>query len=290
MNHHRELKARLEAFFHEPVSIEPLAGGITNQNFRVQTAGGRLFAARLFEDLPHLGIDRRNEVTCQRAAARLGLAPELLHEAPGLLISHMAPGRTLSAADLADPGLIRPVGEALRALHESWDVITGHMLAFCPFRTIRTLAQSARELGARLPRQIDALIEDARRLEHRIAPYRPVLCHNDLLPANLVWDGMRIWLIDWEYAGMGHPLFDLASVSAGAGFDDEQDRALLTSYRGAIHDQDLEHMRVFKVASLLREALWAILQTVSSSIAFDYHEYAARNLEAYRTARKELVA
>ena len=87
---------------------------------------------------------------------------------------------------------------------------------------------------------------------------------------------------------MGHPLFDLASVSAGAGFSDEQDMILLESYRGTIDRRDLEDVRLFKIASLLREAPWAVIQTVSSAIAFDYHGYAARNLEAYREAREQV--
>ena len=159
----------------------------------------------------------------------------------------------------------------------------------CPFQTIRTYAQTAHELGARLPDRIDEFLEDSRRLAHRIGPYRPVLCHNDLLPANLIWDDDRLWLIDWEYAGMGHPLFDLASVSAGASFTDDQELALLSSYRAENPPRDLEEIRIFKTASLLREALWAFIQTMSSTLSFDYDGYAAGNLEAYRRAREHVL-
>jgi thiamine kinase-like enzyme len=283
-----DLRPQLEELCGGPLAIEPLSGGITNLNFRVETPESHL-VARVCAELLHLGIDRRNEASCQRAAARLGLAPALIHQAEGLLVGQYVPGRTLCAADFADPKLIARVGEALFRLHSSWDQVSGHVLSFCPFRTIRTYAQTATDRGANLPNQLDELLEDSRRLSHRIRPFRPVLCHNDLLPANIIWDDSRLWLIDWEYGGMGNPLFDLASVSAGAGFTESQEMALLQSYRGRVNPRDLEELRVFKAASLLREALWALIQTVTSSLSFDYHEYAARNLEAYRQARSQLL-
>ncbi len=271
------------------VSIEPLPGGITNQNFRVESEAGAL-VARACRELPLLGIDRRSEAAAQSVAARLGLAPELIHHEQGLLVSRHLAGRTLGAADLQDLGLIAQVGAALRRLHDARDAVTGHLVYFCPFQTIRTYAQSAAELGARLPAGIDELLEDARSLARRIGPFSPALCHNDLLPANLIWSDGRIWLIDWEYAGMGHPLFDLANVAANANLTEAQELALLQSYRGTIDPRDLEEIRAFKIASSLREALWAVIQSVISELSFDYLEYASRNFDAYRQRRDQLPA
>ena len=120
----------------------------------------------------------------------------------------------------------------------------------------------ARPCGSRptLPGDLGSLLEDARQLSRRIAPFRPVLCHNDLLPANLIDDGRRLWLVDWEYAGAGHPLFDLANASANAAFSDDQDRSLLEAYRGHVDPRDLSELRIFKAVSLLRESLWSTIQ------------------------------
>ena len=83
------------------------------------------------------------------------------------------------------------------------------------------------------------MLETARRLSPTIAPYTPALCHNDLLPANILDDNERIWIVDWEYAGMGNPLFDLAGVSANCCYSEEQEIALLESYRGELRGQSL---------------------------------------------------
>ena len=147
-------------FIGSPIDVEPIAGGITNHNFAVRS-GGRAYVARLCEERPLLGIDRRNEVVCQQAAAARGLAPEVVHHEPGLLVSRFVEGRTLAAADVREPALLARLADLLQRLHQSWDTLTGEVLYFCPFQTVRTYARSAARLGAERPAEIDALLEDA---------------------------------------------------------------------------------------------------------------------------------
>jgi len=270
-----------------PLVIEPISGGISNHNFLVRVSD-RAYVARLCQERPLLGIDRRNEVVCHQAASALGLAPEVVHHEPGLLVTRFVDGHTLGPADVRSPGVLVRLAGLLHQLHESWDALVGEVLYFCPFQTIRTYARSAVRLKAAVPADLDALLADARRLAHRIGPSRPVLCHNDLLAANLVDDGRQLWLVDWEYAGVGHPLFDLANASANATFSDDQDRALLEAYRGHADPRDLAELGIFKAVSLLRESLWSTIQTVASDIDFDYRRYAGTSLEAYREARGRL--
>jgi thiamine kinase-like enzyme len=277
-------RLRRLGFAKGPIAIESIPGGITNRNFVVRS-GGEVSVARLCEERPLLGIDRRNEVVCQQAAASWGLAPEVIHHESGLLVARFVAGRTLTAADVREPQVLARLAALLRRLHGSWDALTGEVLSFCPFRAVRTYAWSAARLGAELPVEIDDLLEDARGLSHRIAPFRPTLCHNDLLPANLIDDGRRLWLVDWEYAGVGHPLFDLANLAANAALDDDQEAALLAAYCGGVDLREWAELRIFRTASLLREALWATIQTVASDIDFDYRRYAAEHFQAYREAR-----
>jgi thiamine kinase-like enzyme len=272
-----------------PTEIEPLPGGITNHNFVVRTAG-RAYVARVCVERELLGINRRNEVVCQRAAQSLGVAPAVVHHENGVLVSEYVEARTLTAADVRAPGLLPRLASLLRTLHDGWDKITGELLYFSAFQTVRTYARTARELGARLPDDHEALLEDAHRLAHRIAPFVPVLCHNDVLPANVLDDGRRIWLVDWEYAGVGHPLFDLAGVSANAKLTLTDERQMLMTYRRStsVDVRDLLELHILKAMSLLREALWSLIQTVASDIEFDYERYADDNFRAYRETRIQL--
>jgi len=271
-------------YWRGPVAISRLSGGITNHNYLVEN-GSASYVARLCEERPLLGIDRRNEVVCHKAAMSAGIAPEVVHHEPGLLVSRFQTGRTLSPDDVGDGTVLDRLAIVLRRLHDSWDGLSGEILYFCPFQSIRTYARTAAALQAWLPHDLDELLEDLRLLSRRIAPFRPVLCHNDLLAANLIDDDQRLWLIDWEYGGVGHPLFDLASVCANAGLDAGQERRLLAAYRGRVDALELAELRILRAASSLREALWSIIQTVASDISFDYHAYAEANLQTYRESR-----
>jgi thiamine kinase-like enzyme len=268
-------------------NIEALDGGISNQNFAILSLTDG-YVARLSEPRPHLAIDRRNEVACQQAASRLLIAPEVVHHEDGLLVSRYIYGTTLTAGDVRTPAMIVRLSSLLRKLHDGWDQITGQMLYFCPFQTVRTYAATALELGAPIPADLGAILEDTQALSIRVGPFIPVLCHNDLMPANLIIDGARLCLVDWEYSGVGHRLFDLANASANAGFGDDDDRALMISYGYSLEPRELATFRIMKTASFLRESLWGSIQTVASKIKFDYRRYAAENLDAYRQARSRL--
>jgi thiamine kinase-like enzyme len=278
---------RKHAFGRGSLAIERVAGGISNHNFAVRV-GDTAYFARLCQERPLLGIDRRNEVACQLAASGLGIAPDVIYHEEGLLVTRYVTGKTLCAADMSDPDVSGRLVALLAKLHGAWDELTGEIIYFCPFQTVRTYARTAARLKAALPGDLNALLEDARQLSRRIAPFRPVLCHNDLLPANLIDDGRQLWLVDWEYAGAGHRLFDLGNLSANGAFSDDQDRALMRAYVGDPKPHHFVELRIFKAISLLREALWSTIQSVASDIEFDYSEHATQNLRAYREARTRI--
>ncbi len=285
----RELIDRLRklGLVRGPFSIEPISGGLSNRNFAVRTAGQSYFA-RICQELPLLGVHRRNEMVCHGAAALRGLAPEIVHHERGLLVTRFVEGRTLDPITIRDPAMLPRLAALLGHLHEGWDVLTGQVLYFCAFQTVRTYAQTAKELKAWLPHDIDQILEDITALARRIAPFRPVQCHNDMMPANVIDDGARLWLLDWEYSGAGHPLFDLAHASTAAGMSRAEQRALVAAYPGQLPEAGLAEFEIFRVVALLRETLWSTIQSVASDIEFDYAGYARENFEAYRAARATL--
>lgn len=270
-----------------PISIEPLGGGITNLNYHVCDAI-RSFAVRLCEDKSELGIDRRNERVCQQAAAQAGVSPEVVHFDDGILVTRFVEARTLTDDDLRDRRMLSRLAVVLRRLHDFRENLIGEMLYFCPFQTVRTYTANARRLGAQLPADIDDLLEDTQRMSREITAFHPTLCHNDLLAANVMDAGEKLWLVDWEYAGIGNPLFDLAGISANCRLSEELETDFLKAYCDTLSEHTRFEIRILKTVSLLREALWSVIQTVTSSIEFDYTQYAADNIAAYKNARQQL--
>ena len=206
-----------------PLVIEPISGGISNHNYLVRVPRScRCRASLPGASSPGDRPSQRSRLPPGSQCPRTGAGGRSPRAGSAGCSFRRWPHSGASRSSLS--GRAGGLATLLRHLHEAWDALTGEFVYFCPFQTIRTYARSAARLKAKLPADIDALLEDARELAHRIGTFRPVLCHNDLLAANLIDDGRRLWLLDWEYAGVGHPVFDLANASANATFSDDQDR------------------------------------------------------------------
>jgi thiamine kinase-like enzyme len=263
------------------IRIAPLPGGLTNQNYRVESQG-RTFAVRTGTDDPVLGIDRANELACARAAAEAGLAPAIVFSAPGVMVAEFVAGTPLTPPLVAQR--IEAVAAVLRAVHAAGARVTGHLRWFCAFQVARTYVRTAVERALPLPGATApaSLLAEVAALQARRQPFVPTFCHCDVMPGNLLDAGDRLWLIDWEYAGIGHPLFDVAGLASNCAFDEAQDRALLRAYCGRHDPAALGQFRVFKAMAALRESLWAVLHGAQSRIEFDYAGYREENWRKYR--------
>ena len=144
-------------------------------------------------------------------------------------------------------------------------------------------------MTAELPRYL-ALAEE---LEAAQAALPIVFAHNDLLPANFLDDGERLWLIDFEYAGFSTAMFDLAGAASNAGMSPEEAETLLGVYFGDTPSAAIRRShQAMQCASLLREAMWSMVSELHlEAPGVDYVAYTAENLErleaaldAYRTA------
>jgi thiamine kinase-like enzyme len=261
-----------------PVALEPLTGGLTNISF-VASDHGEKFVVRCGEDIAVHHVFRERERAASRAAFEAGLSPELVHAEPGIMVLRFIEGRTLGEADLAaNLGRIVPL---LRKCHASVGRhLRGPANAFWAFHVIRDyvtlLGGEAHYLAV------------ADRLEAAQVPMPLVFGHHDLLPGNFIDDGQRLWLIDWEYGGFGTPMFDLANLSSNGNFDPSQDTALLDTYFAGKSDEPLRRaFAAMKVASALREALWATVSDVHlSTPGVDYQAHA----RAYRARFEATLA
>ena len=283
--------AEMDAIAHLPcwsgrVDIAPLAGGITNRNYLVHDPGQGRFVARIGADRPIHGILRWNERAATRAAAAAGIAPELLYAEAGILVSRFVEARTLEATTFADPEVLFRAARLIRRCHDELPShLRGPALMFWPFQVNRNylarLAQTGHGFGATLARF--AAVNAA--LEEGLGPVRIAFAHNDLLPANFLDDGSRLWLIDWEYAGFDTPLFDLANLAANAALGEAAEATLLAAWAGT--DPSPAERRGFlalKCASALRETLWSAVSEQEAATAFDYAAYTGENQLRFEAA------
>ncbi len=266
------------------IEIAPLSGGITNRNYRITTAGRERFVVRIGRDIPEHGVMRFNELAAARAAHAAGLSPEVIYAGDGCLVSRFIDGRTYTPADVRDAGNLGRIVALVRRCHtEVPGYFRGPALMFWVFQVIRNYLQlldapRANPLGVSLA----GLSLRAQRLEQALGPVTIVFGHNDLLAANLIDDGERLWLIDWDYAGFNSPLFDLANLASNNELPAEMAAGMLESYFGMAPGADLRRgYAAMQCASLLRETLWGAVSRLTSTLDFDYEAYSRDYLNRF---------
>jgi thiamine kinase-like enzyme len=266
--------ARLGCWRGDP-EITPLAGGMTNRNFKVRDRAGT-HVVRLGEDLPHHGVLRWHELAVSRAAHAAGLSPAIRFSEPGVLVMDFIDGQPLSPERIRDPQLQPRFAKLLHRCHrEIPRHLHGPVLTFWPFQIVRSYLQHLKSHGSRWSGRLDAFHGLNERLESRFTGTGLVLGHNDLLAGNVLDDGSRLWLIDWDYAGFSTPLFDLANLATNNDLPLAAEAELLGEYLG-ITPQDRgaqADYRRMRVISLLREALWGMVSETHPSVEFDYGTY-----------------
>jgi thiamine kinase-like enzyme len=253
------------------VIVQPLLGGITNANFFVDLGDEQVVVRIPGANTALLGIDRHHEVAAHRLASSIGIAPEVLarSESEGWMVTRFLPGRPIIATELASEPMLGELTATLRRLHRAGriDMDFNPFSIICQYHEIALSREVVEPFDYPFAREILARIEEVR-------PFRPAaFCHNDLLNANFIHDG-AIRILDWEYAGMGDPFFDLANFSANHGLPRTSDELLLTHYFGHCDTDLLAVLALMKVVSELRETMWGVVQMAVSSLDVDYVAYA----------------
>jgi thiamine kinase-like enzyme len=263
------------------LTLTPISGGITNRNFRVDAAGAHgAWVIRLAGNDTHLlGISREVEHAATVAAAGVGVGPEVTAfiRPEGYLVTRFIVGSPVTDEAVHQPVTIRRVADSLRRIHDG-PAIPG---LFVPLRIADAYRALAIERGVPIPPEYGLAAAIGRRIELAFLanPLELRPCHNDLLNANFIDDGSRIRIIDWEYAGMGDPFFDLGNFSINHGLTPDEDELLLAAYDGEVRPARLARLTLMRVVSDFREAMWGVLQQGISSLDVDFVAYAASSFD-----------
>lgn len=272
-----------------PVEPQPVGGGISNHNFLVDDQGARFFV-RIGEDILVHNVLRRFELAASRAAHAAGVSPEVVYAEPGAMVFRQIEGRTLAPEDLQDAAMLGRVAALLRTVHgEIPQHYRGPTPFFWVFQVLRDYAARLADDGHRLTAELPRYGAAAERLEQAVGPIEVVFGHNDLLAANLIDDGQRLWLVDWEYGAFNSPLFDLGGLASNNQLSPALEEHLLELYFGTAPDDDLQRRyQAMKCASLLREAMWSMVSEIHLAIDFDYQAYTAENLDRFEQAYRAI--
>ncbi len=281
----RDLLDDLPSLSGPPVRVELLPGGLTNRNYRVVTAARREVVVRVSsEQSALLHIDREAEQRNAKSAARAGVGPIVTGYLPGrgVLVIEWIEGRTFTDADLDDSANLKRVAAMCRRLHASPPFAND----FDMFTVQRNYLDIVRDRGFRLPPnyvefmpQVDQ-IRSAMTVRHE--GYVP--CHNDLLAANMIDGGERIWFIDYEYAGNNDACFELGNIWSEANLGLARLDELVAAYYGRPSRAKVARVRLFGLMCKYGWTLWACIQAETSDVDFDFWSW---GMEKYERAIAE---
>ena len=280
------MSAELDALFDQtkslaarPRTVRELPGGLTNRNYQVTTHDGT-FVARLSSGGGELlAIDRDCEYRNSVTAAAAGAGAPVIEYRPqeGLLIIGYIEGRTYSPADVAAAENIPRIAQACRRLHSGGRFGND----FDMFDIQRRYLAVARSRGFRIPARYDDLLPQFSAAEKALGARaaQAVPCHNDLLAANFIDDGDRIWLIDYELSGNNDACFELGNIAAESHLPEDALAALVTAYYGRPRRSRIARARLLGLVGMYGWTLWGAIQNAASPIDFDFWSWAMERFE-----------
>jgi thiamine kinase-like enzyme len=272
---------RLPELAGRDLTLTALSGGITNRNFLITLTGQPdRYVIRLAGNDTHLlGISREVEHAATVAAAGVGVGPEVTAfiRPEGYLVTRFIEGRPVDLEQVRQPATIGRVADSLRRIHDG-PAIPG---LFIPLRIVEAYRALAAARGVRIPLEYELASSIGRRIELACLadPVELQPCHNDLLNANFIDDGTRIRIVDWEYAGMGDPYFDLGNFSINHELTPDADDVLLKAYLGSVPPSRRARLLLMRVVSDFREAMWGVLQQGISTLDVDFVAYAGEHFD-----------
>ncbi len=268
-----EAAARVSLWRGRPLSISPLSGGLTNENYLVELEGTKYVMRLPGKSTEMLSIDRENEVFNTIAAASTGIGPRVLEHVPGVdvMVLEFIPGPTMSAKTLQSPRMMARMAQSFHRLHAA----PRFLHDFNMFRLIDQYLRIVDENGVPIPDGYRDWLPNVGQIERAVgvAGLVEVPCHNDLLCENFIDDGAALRIVDYELSGNNDPCFDLGNTAQEAEFDQEMRATLCEAYFGNRDPRQLARMNLFALMSDVGWTLWGAIQARISTVDFDFRAY-----------------
>jgi len=272
----RDVIAAVPAWTGRRVVSAPIAGGLTNRNFRVEVDGVPHFVRIPGTATELLAVDRANELANTRAAATAGVGAQVLHHLPAwdVIVLEWLEAQTMSNPAFQRPGEPTRIAEALRRLHAGPRFRDDFDMVALTARYLGVIDDRGFAVPAGYREHLDAVPRIGAALRARPLPTMP--CHNDLLAENYLDDGERLWIVDYEYSGNNDPTFEVGNTAQELEFDEPRLRELVAAYFGDATPALMARCRLQMIMSDVGWTLWAAIQAEISPIDFDFWGWAVQ--------------
>ncbi len=250
------------------IQITRLCGGQTNDNYKVTSGSISCFFRCVNGSNAALGssLEREFQITSLVSEARI--APKVIHYSPqeGVLVTDFIHTST-DKVNVRDVMTMQKFCHLIASVH---NLQVEFPSEFCPFETIQQYTKNALDAEVVLPPTLkSSILPKMDRLQRFLLGLRALEkkpSHLDLHGGNIIDDGEKLWLIDWEYAAMADPYFDLATLASVEKFSDNEMYDLLYCYLGKKPAQgEFQYLYLMRILADTRWALWSYIQVKLST-------------------------
>jgi len=268
-----EIIDRISTWQGKPVSFKPVYGGITNQNFKVIVENESFFVSVSCDTSEFLGVNLSNKFHNNKICEKLNLSPKIIYflAKEGVLISEFLPIPPLSAKSMHNSDIQKRLIISLKKLHNG----PSFLKKFDMFNLIKYYLKIAADKNIIFPAGYDDYLLMVESIGNTLKPYRRDLvpCLNDLIPENILYDGRKIYIIDFDYSGQNDLCFDLGNLFIESNFNDIQIREFLENYFGYVSEKIVSRTYLHGILSDVGWSLWSFIQDRISNIDFDFKAY-----------------
>ncbi len=269
-----EIVSKIEDWRGKQLSIQPLSGGLTNTNYKVEVEGKPFFIRVPGASTELLAIDRNNEYFNSKAAAEAGVGPKVLYYLVDYhaMVLEFIDGKTMSKEALNALGMPTRMVQAIKKLHGGPRFLTD----FNMFRLTEYYLKICRDRAIPMPKGYLDRMPTVTQIEKSMSvrPLPTVPCNNDLLAENYIDDGKSLRLIDYEYSGNNDPCFELGNTCQEMQFNAHQISEVCSVYFGSASPSKIARMKLNMIMSDVGWGLWAAIQAKISKIDFDFWGWA----------------
>ena len=258
-------------------SVDELSGGLTNRNLKITTPKGDFVARISSNKSALLSIDRNAEYENSKLAADIGIGAPVYDFLPqfGLLVIGYIPGKTFDSQDVANN--LGRVAKSVKQLHSAKPFVSDFDMFIIQQNYLKIVSEHGFKMPANYLDYIDALSQMKKALS--VLDEGKVACNNDLLAANFIDDGQKIWIIDYEYSGNNDACFELGNIYSESNLSYDQLVELVDSYYGKHRAEKVARAWLYALLARYGWTLWASIQDSISELDFNFWDWGMQKYE-----------
>ena len=275
-------KLQTLGIFDGKIDLKFFEGFMTNNSY-LACDDNKKYVVKIRVNREHYGVVSGHEVEASKAGYRGGISPKVVYNDDSILIFQYIDSNELTVEKIRKKETLKKIVSLIKIVQkEVVKYLEGPNLSIGLFQMIKNKISILKERGSPYDDKFNNLIKDCEIFERKYEPHEIAFAHNDFYFKNILDDGKKLWLIDWEFSGFNPPLLDLANLSKNNELSQEEDNFILEEYFGdTVTEASRYKFQELKCASLLKGVLWGMISEIFSEKVFDYKSYTDRIYAKY---------